>query len=123
MMLDTVAMIAALGLMTADIVAKILTSRLLFRLQGSIEQANQELQKVRRELGMIRAQKETAHRNKELLERKKDKVQKRISRLRSELKALREEEVRRRELRDAVRGIVAEPAEDLFAAADELSEE
>jgi len=105
-MFEIVAMTTALGVMFGAVVAKVVTSRLLSRMQWTIDQVGQELQRIQRELGSARSQKGTAGKNREILERKKAKVIKRIGQLRSELKALRDEEAHRRELRDAARGLV-----------------
>jgi septal ring factor EnvC (AmiA/AmiB activator) len=109
-MLEVVAMSAALVMMFACVVAKVVTAHLLARMRWSVDWVAQELQRVHRELGSAKSQQGSIAMNRSLLEHRRDKIRKRTARLRAELASIQQAEVHRRQLLDAARGGPAQTA-------------
>ncbi len=109
-MLEVLAMGAALVMMFACVVAKIVTAHLLARMRWNVGRVAHELQRVHRELGSAKSQQGSIAMNRSQLEHRRDKIKKRTERLRAELASIQQAELHRRQLLDAARGGAAPTA-------------
>jgi t-SNARE complex subunit (syntaxin) len=96
-MMEAVVMIAALALIFAVLVAKVMTTQLLGHMNRQISQVAANRQEVMNRLKTAQGQKMVLVKNKAILEKKKTKVTKQISRLKKEMSGYKEEEDARRQ--------------------------
>jgi len=106
---EIITMVVALIIMFGAVVAKMVTSQLINRMQNSISAVTQSRQKAMGQLKMAQSQKKVAEQNKIMLAKKKEKIEKKISRLKKELSGMKEEAESRQKTREAMRGKLVRP--------------
>ena len=95
--MEAVVMTAALGFIAAVVVAKVMTTQLLGRMNRQISHVAADRQEVLNRLKTAQGQKMVLQKNKTILEKKKTKVNKQIGRLKKEMAGYKEEEEARRQ--------------------------
>ena len=95
--MEAVVMIAALALIFAVVVAKVMTTQLLSHMNRQISEVAANKQDVLNRLKTAKGQKMVLQKNKAILEKKKTKVGKQIGRLKKEMSGYKEEEDARRQ--------------------------
>ena len=101
--MEAVFMIAALVFISAVVVAKVMTTGLLGRMNRQISQVASIKQEALNRLKTAKGQKGVVEKNKIILEKKKTKVTKQIGRLKKEMVGFKEEEQARRQRSEARR--------------------
>lgn len=95
--LDIMAMVAALMLMFAAVIAKVLTAQFLGNTRRKIARISHDRQQVLNRLKMAQNQRQVVEHNKASLQTKRNKLLKRMNHLKRELGAMANEEEARRQ--------------------------
>ena len=101
--MESVVMVAALVLIFAVLLAKIVATQLLAHMNQRISHVAADKQVVLKQLKTAQSQKMVFEKNQRLLEKRKNKISNQINRLRKEMAGFREDEAARRQRSDARR--------------------
>jgi len=99
--MEGIAMVLALVFVFAVVVAKVMTTQLVGRMNRQISQVASVKQEALNRLKTAQSQKMVVEKNKAVLDKKKTKVGKAIGRLKKEMQEFKEEEAARRSKSEA----------------------
>ena len=99
--MEGIAMVAALTFIFGVVVAKVMTTQLVGRMNRQISQVASVKQEALNRLKTAQTQKTVVEKNRSILDKKKNKVAKQISRLKKEMQNFKEEEAARRQRSEA----------------------
>lgn len=99
--MEGVAMVAALVFIFGVVVAKVMTTQLVGRMNKQIGQVASVKQEALNRLKTAQGQKMVIEKNRAILDKKKTKTAKQIARLKKEMQGFKEEETARRQRSEA----------------------